>query len=42
MIFKSRSEQLAELIKFLKEDDSATRLQQLFYQEAGNPLETKQ
>ncbi len=42
MIFKSRSEQLAELIKFLKEDDSATKLQQQFYQEAGNPLETKQ
>lgn len=42
MIFKSRSEQLAELIKFLKEDDSASKLQQQFYQEAGSPLETKQ
>jgi creatinine amidohydrolase len=42
MIFKSRSEQLAELVKFLKNDDSATKLQKLFYQEAGNPLDTEQ
>jgi len=42
MIFKSRSEQLAELVKFLKNDDSATKLQQDFYQKAGNPLETEQ
>lgn len=42
MILKSRSEQLAELVKFLKTDDSATKLQQKFYQEAGNPLETEQ
>ena len=42
MIFKSRSEQLAELLRFLKNDDSATKLQQDFYQEAGNPLETEQ
>ncbi len=42
MIFKSRSEQLAELVRFLKSDDSATKLQQRFYKEAGNPLETEQ
>ena len=42
MIFKSRAEQLAELIKFLKEDDSASKLQQKFYEQAENPLETEQ
>ncbi len=42
MIFKSRSEQLAELIKFLKTNDSARKLQDKFYQEAENPLETEQ
>jgi len=42
MIFKSRSEQLAELIKFLKADDSAAKLQQGFYQEAAHPLNTEQ
>lgn len=42
MIFKSRSEQLAELVKFLKSDNSATKLQQDFYQKAANPLETEQ
>ncbi len=42
MIFKSRSEQLAELIRFLKSDDSATQLQNRFYQEAEDPVETPQ
>ena len=42
MIFKSRSEQLAELIKFLKEDDSAGKLQEKFYDQSENPLETGQ
>lgn len=42
MIFKSRSEQLAELVKFLKSDDSATKLQQQFYQEAAYPMDTEQ
>jgi creatinine amidohydrolase len=42
MIFKSRSEQLAELIKFLKADDSAAKLKQRFYQEAAHPLNTEQ
>lgn len=38
----SRAEQLAELISFLKKDDSATKLQQQFYKEAENPLENAQ
>jgi len=38
----SRAEQLAELISFLKKNDSATKLQQQFYEEAENPLETAQ
>jgi creatinine amidohydrolase len=42
MIFKSRSEQLAELIRFLKSDDTATQLQNRFYQEAEDPVETPQ
>jgi len=42
MSFKSRAEQLAELISFLKNNDSATELQQRFYREAENPLETEQ
>jgi len=40
MIFKSRSEQLAELIKFLKTDDSASNLQDTFYKQSGHPVET--
>lgn len=42
LIFKSRSKQLAELVKFLKEDDSASKLQNEFYKQAENPLETEQ
>ncbi|TFH27193.1 MAG: creatininase family protein [Bacteroidia bacterium] len=42
MIFKSRAEQLAELVKFLKTDDSASKLQKQFYQQTDNPLETEQ
>jgi creatinine amidohydrolase len=42
MIFKSRSEQLAELVRFLKSDDSATKLQEKFYQEVENPAKTEQ
>ena len=42
MIFHSRSEQLAELVKFLKTDDSATKLQELFYKQSSDPLETEQ
>lgn len=40
--FKSRAEQLAELIGFLKTNDTATELQQRFYKEAENPLKTEQ
>ena len=40
--FKSRAEQLAELISFLKTDNTATELQQRFYKEADNPIETEQ
>jgi len=42
MNFKSRAEQLAQLIRFLKTDNTATELQQRFYHEAENPLDTKQ
>lgn len=42
MIFKSRSEQLAELIRFLKSDNTATQLQNRFYQEAEDPVKTAQ
>jgi creatinine amidohydrolase len=42
MIFKSRAEQLAELVKFLKTDDSTTKLQEKFYYQSENPLETEQ
>ena len=40
--FKSRAEQLAELIKFLKSDESISTLQDRFYKEAASPLETDQ
>lgn len=42
MNFKSRAEQLAELVKFLKSNDSATNLQEKFYHQSENPLETEQ
>ena len=42
MNFKSRAEQLAELISFLKTNDTATELQQQFYKEAENPVRTAQ
>lgn len=38
----SRAKQLAELIKALKETDVVSELQNLFYQEAENPMETQQ
>lgn len=40
--FDSRAEQLARLIKYLKEGDSITDLQNRFYKESENPLNTKQ
>ena len=42
MNFKTRAEQLAELISFLKSNDTATDLQQQFYKEAENPVRTAQ
>jgi len=42
MILKSRAEQLAELVKFLKTNNSATELQERFYKEADSPLKTGQ
>ena len=42
MSFKSRAEQLAELISFLKTNDTASELQEQFYNEAENPKETGQ
>ena len=38
----SRAEQLSELLKALKKDTSIEELQNKFYQEAENPLKTKQ
>jgi len=40
--FKSRSEQLAELIRYLKTNDSTTELQQQFNKKAENPIKTEQ
>jgi len=42
MSFKSRAEQLAELIQFLKSDESISSLQERFYKEAASPTETVQ
>jgi creatinine amidohydrolase len=38
----SQSEQLAELIKYLKSNDTASSLQDMFYEQSENPLETEQ
>jgi creatinine amidohydrolase len=42
MSFKSRAEQLAELIKFMKSDESISTLQERFYKEAASPTKTDQ
>jgi len=42
MSFKSQSEQLAELIRFLKSDESISSLQDKFYSQSEHPLETEQ
>ena len=42
MSFKSRAEQLAELIQFMKSDESISSLQDRFYKEAASPIETEQ
>jgi creatinine amidohydrolase len=40
--FESRSEQLAELIRMLKENNAISELQNQFFDEAEQPLKTKQ
>jgi len=42
LLINAEVDQLAELIKILKTDDSILELQDRFYNEAENPLETKQ
>jgi hypothetical protein len=42
LLINSQAEQLAELIKILKTDDTILDLQNQFYKESENPLETKQ
>jgi len=42
MNFKSRADQLAELIRFLKQDDTATQLLEEFYRKAAEPYKTPQ
>jgi len=42
LILDSRADQLAKLIRLLKTDNRILELQQRFYNEAGNPLETEQ
>jgi creatinine amidohydrolase len=42
MELKSRSEQLVELIRVLKEDDTILEIQNRFYKETESPLETGQ
>ena len=42
MNFKSRADQLAELIRYLKQDDTAIQLQEDFYRKAAEPYKTPQ
>ena len=42
LLINSQAEQLVELIKILKKDDTILRLQNHFYKESQNPLKTKQ
>ena len=42
LLINSEAEQLAELIRVIKEDQDILRLQQRFYLESENPLNTKQ
>jgi hypothetical protein len=42
MSLGSQAEQLAELIKFLKSDDSISSLQDKFYEQSENPIQTEQ
>ncbi|MBN1996174.1 creatininase family protein [candidate division KSB1 bacterium] len=42
LILNQEANQLVELIKYLKNDDTVLKLQQKFYKEAADPLKTKQ
>ena len=42
LLINSEADQLAELIKILKKDDTILNLQKQFYNESQNPLKTKQ
>jgi creatinine amidohydrolase len=42
LLINSRADQLVELIKVLKKDDTILELQNRFYKESKNPLKTKQ
>jgi len=42
LLIKSEADQLADLIKILKKDDTILNLQKRFYNESENPLKTKQ
>ena len=42
LLINSQAEQLVELIKILKKDDTILRLQNHFYKESQDPLKTKQ
>ncbi len=42
LLINSQAEQLVELIKILKKDDTILNLQNRFYKESQNPLKTKQ
>jgi len=41
-LINSQADQLADLIKILKKDDTILNLQKRFYNESKNPLKTKQ
>jgi creatinine amidohydrolase len=42
LLINSQADQLVELIKILKKDDTIRELQNRFYKESKKPLETKQ
>jgi creatinine amidohydrolase len=42
LLISSQADQLVELIKILKKDDTILKLQNRFYNESKNPLKTKQ
>lgn len=42
LLMNSRADQLAELIRMLKKDNTILELQNQFFEQSGNPLKTKQ